>query len=78
MDDDNDLKDRDLSGVADQDLSPDERNEIRRRMDAFVERMQKRRHAKPDAEAKPAAPTDRTPKKKRLARWAPKARSRRG
>lgn len=67
-----DLSERDLSGIADEDLSAEEREEIRRRMDTFLGRMQTRQHSQA---GKGGAPK---PKAKRLARWSPKSILRRG
>ncbi len=62
-----DLSDRDLSHVADEDLTPEERQELNRRLDAFVERMDLRRPGKDREKAKP----------KRIARWDPATIARR-
>ena len=69
MDDPNDLSQRDLSDVPDEDLTPEERQELQRRLDEFVERMQLRRLGKPEPPAKPKA--------RRIARWDPATISRR-
>ena len=63
-----DLSERDLTDIADADLSAEERGEIRRRFDSFLARMQLRRLARPAAQ--PAEPAK--PRKPRLARWSPK------
>lgn len=70
----NDLSERDLSGIADADLSSEERGEIRRRFDSFLARMQIRRLARPGRAATPGAqPAEPAkPRKPRLARWSPK------
>lgn len=60
-----DLRHRDFSDIPDEDLSAEERREIRRRMDTFLGRMQMRRIGKPSAKAP-------KPKAKRLAAWKPK------
>ena len=69
-----DLSERDLTGIADADLSAEERGEIRRRLDAFLGRMQIRRLARPGGADTPAerAAEEHKPKKPRLARWSPK------
>jgi hypothetical protein len=64
-----DLHHRDFSNVPDEELSAEERREIRRRLDTFVGRMQMQRTGKPKAAPKPKA--------KRLAAWKPKIVSRR-
>lgn len=68
MDDCDDLSQRDLSGVADEDLTPEERQELQRRLDDFVARMRTRRLDTPEA-AKP--------KPRRIMRWDPVALTRR-
>ncbi len=62
-----DLSERDLSSVADEDLTPEERQELTRRMDEFLERMQLRRPDKEAVEAKP----------KQIMSWDPVAIARR-
>ena len=62
-----DLSERDLSHVADEDLTPEERRELNRRMDEFVDRMELRRPGKDAAPEKP----------KRIAAWDPAALARR-
>ena len=59
------LSERDLSAVADEDLTPEEQAELKRRLGEFVERMQLDRLAKP------------APKPKRITRWDPVALTRR-
>ena len=48
-----DLSNRDLSQVPDEELSPSERQELRRRLDAFVAAMQNRVFEGPTVEARP-------------------------
>ena len=72
-----DLSERDLSGIADADLSAEERGEMRRRLDSFLGRMQLRRLAAPAA-AKGPADAGPAPRRKRLARWKPKVLRRSG
>ena len=67
-----DLSDRDLTGIADRDLSKEERGELRRRMDAFLGRMQIRRLGRPAPQDAPQAPESPRPRKRRLAAWKPK------
>ena len=69
-----DLSERDLTGIADADLSSEERGEIRRRLDAFLGRMQLRRLARPARTGPTAAQPEKAPgpRKPRLARWSPK------
>jgi len=62
-----DLSERDLSSKSDEDLTSDEREELQRRMDDFVDRMELRRPGK-DAEPKKA---------KRITAWDPVAIARR-
>ena len=50
-----DLSNRDLSQVPDEELSLSERQELRRRLDAFVAAMQNRVFEGPAVEAKPKA-----------------------
>ncbi len=57
----NDLSERDLTEVADEDLTPEERQELHRRMDAFVERMELRRPGKASKPEKPKQITAWTP-----------------
>ena len=64
---DDDLNQRDLSKIDDADLSPQERRELQRRYDEFVDRLRVRAGLKaPDK-----------PKPKRIARWDPATISRR-
>ncbi len=65
-----DLPERDLSDIPDEELSAEERREIRRRLDTFLGRMQMRRIDKPKGDTP-------KPKPKRLAAWKPKIVSRR-
>ena len=58
-----DLSERDLSGKSDEDLTSEERQEIQRRMDEFVERMNLRRPGKEAEQVKP----------KRVTVWDPAA-----
>jgi hypothetical protein len=62
-----DLSQRDLSAIDDSDLSPDERREMQRRFDDFVNRLRERAGLKAPEETKP----------KRISRWDPAAASRR-
>ncbi len=62
-----DLSQRDLSAIDDEDLTPDERHEMHRRFDEFVTRMRER--------AGRSAPEKEKPKS--LARWNPPVISRR-
>ena len=68
-----DLSERDLSGVPDEDLTPEERQELQRRIDEFVERMQFCRLEKPGKAVKPKT----APKAKRLMSWNPPSIARR-
>jgi len=64
---DNDLSQRDLSTIDDADLSPQERRELQRRFDDFINQLRVRAGLKaPD-----------TNKPKRITRWDPAAISRR-
>ena len=62
-----DLSERDLSGKSDEDLTPEERQELQRRLDEFVDRMELRR---PGKDAEPDKP-------KRITTWDPAAIARR-
>ena len=62
-----DLSERDFSSKSDEDLTPEERQELQRRMDEFVERMELRRPAKDAERDKP----------KRITTWDPAAIARR-
>jgi len=73
-----DLSERDLSGVADQDLSAEERQEIQRRFDSFLGRMQIRRHTRREKSGESEAESAPKPKRKRVADWRPRALSRGG
>ncbi len=64
---DDDLSQRDLSNIDDADLSPQERCELQRRFDDFVNRLRER--------TGPKAPDKNRPK--RITRWDPAAVSRR-
>ncbi len=64
---DNELSQRDLSTIDDADLSPQERRELQRRYDEFVDRLRVRAGLKAPDTSKP----------KRIARWDPAAISRR-
>ena len=64
---DNDLSQRDLSNIDDADLSPQERRELQRRFDDFVNRLRERTGL--------TAPDKKPPK--RITRWDPAAISRR-
>ncbi len=66
MSDDN-LSHSDLSTIDDADLSPQERRELQRRFDDFVNRLRERAGLKAPDKTKP----------KRIARWDPAAISRR-
>ncbi len=68
---DDDLNQRDLSKIDDTDLSPQERRELKRRYDEFVDRLRVRGGLKEADKSKPK------PKPKRIARWDPAAISRR-
>ena len=76
-----DLSERDLSDVADEDLTPEERQELQRRMDEFVDRMQIQRHKKPSQEAKakpePEPESKTGPKCERAVPWDPASAARR-
>ena len=58
-----DLSERDLSDKRDEDLTPEERQELQRRMDEFVDRMDLHRPGKDAAKEKP----------KRITVWDPAA-----
>ena len=62
-----DLSQRDLSQIADEDLTPAERHELQRRLHDFVTRLRERAGSKVRAKQKP----------KRISRWDPKTISRR-
>jgi hypothetical protein len=62
-----DLSQRDLSGVDDEDLTQDERRELHRRFDDFVTRLRERAGLKARAKEKP----------KRVSSWDPGATSQR-
>ena len=62
-----DLSERDLSSKSDEHLTPEEREELKRRMDDFVDRMELRR---PGKDAEPKQP-------KRITTWDPAAIARR-
>ncbi len=64
---DDDLSQRDLSAIDDSDLSPQERRELQRRYDDFVDRLRVRAGLKAPDTSKP----------KRIARWDPAAIPRR-
>ena len=64
---DDDLSQRDLSTIDDSNLSPQERRELQRRYDDFVDRLRVREALKAPEKAKP----------KRIERWDPAAISRR-
>ncbi len=64
---DNDLNQRDLSTVDDADLSPQERRELQRRFDDFVNQLRVRAGLKSPDKIKP----------KRISRWDPATISRR-
>ncbi len=80
-----DIRDRDLSSIPDQDLTPEERAELQRRMDEFVDRMELRRPDKPGKAAQPDAKVEveveaepePDPKAKRYMNWDPAAIARR-
>ena len=61
------LNQRDLSAIDDADLSPQERRELQRRFDDFVNRLRARAGLKAADTSKP----------KRITRWDPAAISRR-
>ena len=63
----NELSQRDLSKIDDADLSPQERRELHRRFDDFVNQLRVRAGLKAPDTAKP----------KRISRWDPAAISRR-
>ena len=69
MDDQNDLSERDLSDIPDEDLTEEERAELKRRMDDFVERMRLERYKDPAAQPKPEP--------KRIMHWDPATIARR-
>ena len=58
---DNDLNQRDLSTIDDANLSPDERREVQRRFDEFVNLLRERAGLKAPDKQKP----------KRITRWDP-------
>lgn len=62
-----DLSQRDLSDIPDEDLSPDERRELQRRLEDFVGLLRARAGKGAKAPAKP----------KRIMQWDPVALSRR-
>ena len=64
---DDELSQRDLSTIDDADLSPQERRELRRRFDDFVNQVRVRAGLKAADTSKP----------KRIVRWDPAAISRR-
>ncbi len=64
---DDELSQRDLSTIDDADLSPQERRELQRRFDDFVDRLRVRAGLKSPDESKP----------KPITRWDPAAISRR-
>ncbi len=64
---DDDLSQRDLTDVAENDLTTEERRELERRFNDFVTRLRRRAGVKSAAKKKP----------KRYARWDPAALSRR-
>ncbi len=64
---DNELTQRDLSMIDDADLSPQERRELQRRFDDFVNQLRVRAGLKAPDKSKP----------KRISRWDPAAISRR-
>ena len=64
---DNEISQRDLSTIDDADLSPDERREVQRRFDDFVDRLRERAGLKAPDKIKP----------KRITRWDPATISRR-
>ncbi len=64
---DHDFSQRDLSRIDDSDLSPQERRELQRRYDEFVDRLRARAGLKAPDKTKP----------KRIARWDPAAIARR-
>ena len=64
---DNEFSQRDLSTIDDADLSPQERRELQRRFDDFIDRLRVRAGLKAPDKTKP----------KRIARWDPAAISRR-
>ena len=64
---DNEISQRDLSTIDDADLSPQERRELQRRFDDFVDRLRVRAGLKSPDQSKP----------KRISRWDPAAISRR-
>ncbi|RMD61796.1 MAG: hypothetical protein D6826_09015 [Alphaproteobacteria bacterium] len=62
-----DLSQRDLSQIADADLTPEERNELKRRFHDFVDRL-RARHGRAGTRARKA---------KRVMRWNPATFARR-
>ncbi len=64
---DDDLDQRDLTDVADDQLTTEQRHELERRLNVFVTRLRKRAGMKTAKKKKP----------KRYARWDPAALSRR-
>ena len=56
-----DLTQRDLSQIPDEELSPEERRELKRRFDDFVDRLRERAGRAPAKKAKTKA--------KRITRW---------
>ena len=64
---DNEFSQRDLSTIDDADLSPQERRELQRRFDDFIDRLRVRAGLKAPDKTKP----------KRIARWDPAAIARR-
>ena len=64
---DNELSQRDLSAIDDADLSAQERRELQRRFDDFVNRLRVRAGLKSPDKSKP----------KRISRWDPATISRR-
>ncbi len=63
----NELSQRDLSTIDEADLSPQERRELQRRFDEFVDRLRVRAGLKSPDQSQP----------KRISRWDPAAISRR-
>ena len=76
-----DIRDRDLSSIPDEDLTPEERAELQRRMDEFVDRMELRRPDKPGKAAQPdtnaEAEPEPEPEAKRYMNWDPATIARR-
>jgi hypothetical protein len=64
-----DLSQRDLSQIPDEELSPEERHELKRRFDDLVDRLRERVGMGPAKKPKK--------KPKRVARWDPSATPRR-